>query len=274
MENKTNTKNIVVSLVIGEKFGNQYARYFKKSHEKYAKNIGTDFIVIKDLIEKSDKHPSWQKLLICRIPEIASFSKILFIDADVYINNFAKNIFNFVPEGSFAAVKNNSQNISRIEDGDRNVISIQSPEKDRPPYLINGGVLVIETENKSILENVYNTYNEQICYEQGPLSYHLINSKNFTLLESKFNTIIPDYLEVNKYRLSSIIKMYKENYFIHSAGGINKVIINMLILFDKYPKLLISLENLSKIKLLDFLIGTGIKMIYSTWWRFDKIVKE
>jgi hypothetical protein len=271
MENKKNNKNIVVSLSIGDKFYKQYKKYFENSHKKYADKIGADFVIIKDWIEKSDKHPTWQKLLMFRIPEILRGNRVLFLDGDVYLTNHSLNIFDNIVNNQFAAVKNNALNIKRIEDGDIELLKIQCPADNRPKFIINSGVFITNKNYKNMMEKVYYTYKDQVCGEQAPFSYNIINESDLILIDKKFNTIIPDYLEVNGYKLSSIIKMYKENYFLHTAGGINKIIINIITLFDKHPKLLTILEKISKIKIFDRLIGIIIKIIHSLWWRFDKI---
>lgn len=236
MEKEKN--NVIVTTVMGEKFSKFYDKFFKKSQIKFSEKIKTDFIVIDKVIEKSNKHnhPSWQKLLMFRREDVSKHKRVLFIDADVYITRHARNPFDVVGESIWSMAKNNPYNLPDYAKTDLELYK-HCPKINRPGYMLNAGVFIMTKSCHKIMEDIFYEYEEQPCYDNGPFSYHLLNTPNGVILPTEFNTLILCYFKAFGQGLSSVIKVYSESSFIHFAGGPMKSISALYIIkyIDTHP---------------------------------------
>lgn len=231
-------ENVVVTTVTGEKFTKTYVRLFKDSQVRYVDRLGLDFVFITEFIEHSSnhKHVSWQKMLMFRHPRIAPYKKALFIDADIYVTRHAKNPFEVVGDKIWAEADNNPYKLAYLTENDPRLYD-SCPKENRPKIMLNGGVLVIAKEASYIMEKVFYGYKEQNCYDNGPMSYHLLNTPGGMILPTEFNTLVVAYQMAFGRGLSSIIKMYKEASFLHFAGGPMKTMPTLQIVkyIDTHP---------------------------------------
>ena len=227
-------KEALVVITIGEKYKKEYQRNFFQSHQKFSQKNNLDIIIVSDYIEETSKHPSWQKLLIFRHPEVKKYERILLIDADIYITKQAENPLKEVPAGLYGATKNNAYNLASLGKSDPTLYD----GMDNPPeFVLNGGFLILEKNiHQNMMEEIFYKYPERICFEQGPLSYHLLKNYKGVVLSSKFNTIITSYREYAGRGLSILREMYEENYFLHFASGINKNILSIIRFLDSREK--------------------------------------
>lgn len=248
----------IVTTVMGEKFSKFYDKFFKESQIKFSDKIKTDFVVIDKVIEESKKHshPSWQKLLMFRNKNIYDYKRVLFIDADVYVTKHAKNPFEGIgDEIIWSMAKNNPYNLSDYAKTDLELYAY-CPKNNRPDYMLNAGVFIIKKTHSQIMENIFYEYEEQPCYDNGPFSYHLLNTPNGTILPTEFNVLILCYFKAFGQGLSSVIKVYGESSFIHFAGGPMKSISALYIIkyIDTHPNsVLTRLLYLFGNKRLDFI---------------------
>lgn len=237
MEKEKN--NVIVTTVMGEKFSKFYEKFFKTSQIKFSEKIKTDFITINNDIEESKRHshPSWQKLLMFRREDISRYKRVLFIDADVYVTRHAKNPLEIVGEEiSWSMAKNNPYDLLDYAKTDLKLYT-HCPKNNRPDYMLNAGVFIITKSYRKVMEDIFYEYEEQPCYDNGPFSYHLLNSPNGIILPTEFNVLILCYLKAFGLGLSSIIKVYRESSFIHFAGGPMKSISALYIIkyIDTHP---------------------------------------
>lgn len=221
------SKDVVVVMAIGEKYKQQYEKYFKRSHQRFATRHGLDLVIFDDFFDKSafglSRHVSWQKLLLFRIPELKDYNRICWIDADIYITHMAVNPFDLVPSGNWGCVPNNTYNLSSLKETDLELF-VNCPIENRPSIVINFGFDILERDtHQKIMEYVYNKYPAQSCHEQGPMSYHLLKDFPGTLLPAEFNAQIGPYM-MSKSHLLKLVRAYRyasENYFCHFCGGVN-----------------------------------------------------
>ena len=104
-------KVCLVTICIGEKYLQQYNRLFRSSQEKYAKKCDYDFKVITDFISKNNHKNliNMNKWLLCELDWSNNYDFIIFIDADIIINENSPTIHNAYNFGHKIGVVNQSQ---------------------------------------------------------------------------------------------------------------------------------------------------------------------
>jgi hypothetical protein len=237
-----NPKILLVTVCIGEHYIQQYNKLFKKFHENYAKKCGYDFHVITDYIE-NPKHPSvisFNKILVCNYNWNVEYDYIIFIDADIIINNNSPPIHNYYDFGDKIGVVNQSQPnleariLGQIHKGyevtAKEYYKLKSNHDIETDHIINTGVLVIQPKkHKAFLENIFNKYsNQQINnpvgfhFEQSAIGYELQINNMFFYMDMKWNALWANnkyYFNVMKNNNLTLQKFYDENYFVHLAGN-------------------------------------------------------
>jgi hypothetical protein len=225
----------LVCIATGKEYLEHYEKCFKKNQERLAFNICRPLIVINESIEESNKHPSWQKLLIFKSPILSNFDRVALLDGDIYIVNQNKNPFSFVLENHWGMSPNNAFNLPNLVETDP-ILYKYCPEMDRPSDILNCGFFIVSKKlHQKILEQVFYSSPEQPCYEQGPLNYYLRKYFLGTILPFKFNNITSAYLQKFGSSVSTILNMKKESYFLHFAGKSNMNILSLYLKFEKYP---------------------------------------
>lgn len=246
---ETEKKEAIVVIAIGEKFKNIYDTYFRESQERFAKKIGVPLIILNDYIDKSERSlarsPSWQKLLMFDVSQTENYDRLCYIDADIYITKKAKNPFENTENKTFGVVKNNPYNFPEERVSNLELYNY-CPKENRPKYIINSGFFVAERNiHKKTFEYVYNHYEEQPCYENGPLSYHMLTEHKITDLDIHFNNIIPNLIK--KYGFLWVFKLNKGG-FIHFCGKIHEEMVNYVQDIDNHPIYGIYRTMLNKIR--------------------------
>lgn len=227
-------REVMLVMAIGEKFLSYYNKKFRESHERFAQKIGRKLVVISEFIESfPGKYPAWQRLLMFRHPEIAKYDKVLVVDADIYITKHARNPLEVCGDKPWGVVKNNPYNLPSLEKTDLELYNF-CPKENRPSFQLNLGMYVISKVYQPIWERLFYESPEQPCYENGPLSYFLLNEGKGMILPAEFNTMVTPYREAFGYGLSAILKMYRENSFIHFAGGIHRPILALVRYIDTH----------------------------------------
>ena len=233
-------KNALVVLVVGDKYIAEYNKYFKPSHERFAKKYNLPLIIFEryiDALSEGKRHPSWQKLLIFEAEETKDFDRLCWIDADIYITPHAKNPFDFVAEDEWGMVKNDLRGMDYYIQSDLDLLEL-CPKANRPIYLFNGGFFIASRQKHSqILRFVFDKYNlEHVnfknSFEQAPLSYHLYNCKPGKELNFEFNAQVLSHLILFGDSIWSIRILFLQNGFIHFVGGTSKNILPKLLAYE------------------------------------------
>ncbi|HAO64412.1 TPA: hypothetical protein DCQ44_00325 [Candidatus Taylorbacteria bacterium] len=226
METK-NKKVALVTAAIGQKYLDEYNRKYRPSQERFASKIGAPLFVITDFIDKGPKaktwHPAWQALLIFEIPELREFDYLMWIDGDIYVREDAQSPIDFITYGQpiWMAAKNNAYDLPTLTKTDPNLFK-KCPKENRPNTMLNLGLFIADRKTFApIFRHVYDTAEEQACYYQGPITYEFFNSVPGKVLPPYFNIIIVSYMKKYGRGLSTVLKCYRENRFIHFAGGVD-----------------------------------------------------
>lgn len=105
-------KNAIVTFAIGKNYENMYNEIFKPSVDTYCKKYDIDLIVIKEPIEPFTEKQSLccQKLLICSQDWAKKYDAICWLESDILISPYAKNIFDNVTDDKILFVDHNPYN--------------------------------------------------------------------------------------------------------------------------------------------------------------------
>jgi hypothetical protein len=231
----------LVTICLGEKYLQQYNRLFRPSQEKYAKKCGYEFKVITDYI-KEPKHPdliSFNKSLVCDYNWNKEYDFIIFIDADIIINENTPPIHNEYSFGDKIGVVNQSQPTLQARiDGQihkgyevtaKEYYKLKSNHNIETDHIINTGVLVIQPKiHQLFLRNIFESYsNKQIGdksgfhYEQSVIGYEIQNNNMHYFMNMKWNALWGNnkyYFNTMKKQPLTLQEFYDKNYFIHLAG--------------------------------------------------------
>ena len=233
-------KICLITICIGEKYLQQYNTLFRPSQEKYAKKCGYDFKVITDYID-GPIHPhmiTMQKWLVCDYNSNTEYDFIIFIDADIIINENTPPIHNEYNFGDKIGVVNQSQPTlqARIEGQIHKGYEVTANDYYKKyvgvdfknvEHIINSGVLVLQPKyHKIFLRTLYNIYktnriNNQWHYEQSTLGYEIQKNNMHYFMDMKWNALWANnkyYFNTMKKKPLSLQQFYDTNYFTHLAG--------------------------------------------------------
>lgn len=240
MQNKTE-KCCLVTICIGEKYLEQYNKLFRPSQENYAKRCRYDFKVITDYI-KEPKHRNlinMNKWLLCQLEWSNDYDYIIFIDADVIINDKSPPIHIEYDFGEKIGVVNQSQPTleARIE-GQKHkgheITAIDYYKKHanllfNGDHIINSGVIVIQPKiHKDYLSNLVEKFESKIIKQPNHLhkdqcffGYQLQIDNMHFFMNMKWNALWANnkyYFNTMKNQSLTLQRFYDMNYFIHLAG--------------------------------------------------------
>ena len=227
------SKVLLVAIAIGSQYLQNYNQVFRRSHEAYAKKHGYDFKVIDDFIDPTYKSNAmslyYQKMLVSN----ANYEYVVFIDSDILINISAPAIHESVDFGNnIGIVDEYSQPTRELRLKIQRMMGWETSARDYyglcgfdlgTNKVLNSGVLVIQPKkHKDLLESVYNTYLPKSMthgrgphYEQTSLGYELQKQSRYVLLDNKWNAI----WGLHKFVGAQLDDFFRNNYFIHFAGG-------------------------------------------------------
>ena len=234
-------KCCLVTICIGEKYLQQYNILFRPSQENYAKKCGYDFKVITDYLSEL-KLPdliSLNKILVCDYNWEKDYDFIIFIDADIIINENTPSIHNAYDFCDKIGVVNQSQPTlkarleGQIHKGyevtAKDYYKLKSNHDIETDHIINTGVLVLQPKiHKTYLRNIFYKYFKtqinnpaQFHYEQSVIGYELQKSNIHYFMDMKWNALWGNnkyYFNTMKNESLTLQKFYDANYFIHLAG--------------------------------------------------------
>jgi len=228
--------NLLVTMAIGEAYYSQYKNLFYPSQLNYAKKHNYDFKVITKRLPNTSIHSdtiSFDKILLFNQAYSSDYDKIIFIDADIFINPDSPPIHDLVDHNSIGVIDEWSQPTSEKR------ISIQSTmnwEKSCTEYYalagfdlnttigINTGVIVANPKlYGSFFQDIHQIYNihsinhpRHFHFEQSAIGYCIQKSNKAQYLDNRFNAIYAIHKIYNKNL--TICEFTKDNYFIHLAG--------------------------------------------------------
>src|SRR5262249_24333747 len=154
--------------------------------------------------------PAWQKCLV--LEQLATFERVVWIDADIVINISAPPVTEGVPLGKIGAVLSGGYLHADMRavflERRRGVkvaaareveawqqdqaswyqrVGIASPSPD----IVQTGVLVLDQSHRVLLRSVYDAPypGDLMCYEQFPLSADILKAGLLHEINSRFNVV-------------------------------------------------------------------------------------
>jgi lipopolysaccharide biosynthesis glycosyltransferase len=241
-------KVLIVTIALGEKYLSQYNLLFRKSQEDYARKYGYDFKVVTDFIETelSQRHPStisFQKILVCAAPWSDEYDKIVYVDADVFINIDAPPIA-ALPIGDKIGIVNEYMQptyeerlaIQKLNNWEPNPSAYYKLASEDfvldTTAVLNTGVMIFQPKlHKELLYNIYAKHvasavghYRKFHFEQSAIGYELQIKQMYVCIENKWNAV----WGLNRFVTGankSLYDFYRNNYFTHFAGytGTDKI---------------------------------------------------
>ena len=234
-------KVCLVTICIGEKYLQQYNTLFRPSQEKYAINCGYDFKVITDFISKNNHKNliNMNKWLLCELDWSNNYDFIIFIDADIIINENTPTIHNEYNFGVKIGVVNQSQPTiqARIEGQIHKGFEVTAKDYYKKhanllfdgEHIINSGVLVIQPKiHKKYLSDLVVKFEPDVLKQPNNLhkdqcffGYQLQVDNMHYFMNMKWNALWASnkyYFNTIKKQSLTLQKFYDTNYFIHLAG--------------------------------------------------------
>lgn len=234
-------KVCLVTICIGEKYLQQYNALFRPSQEKYAKKCGYDFKVITDFISKNNHKNliSMNKWLLCELDWSNNYDFIIFIDADIIINENTPTIHNEYNFGDKIGVVNQSQPTlqARIEAQIHKGYEVTAKDYYKKhsnllfdgEHIINSGVIVIQPKiHKKYLSDLVVKFEPYVLKQPNYLhkdqcffGYQLQIDNMHYFMNMKWNAQWVNnkyYFNTMKKQSLTLQEFYDTNYFIHLAG--------------------------------------------------------
>jgi hypothetical protein len=236
-------KKALVTIAIGYPFIDYWHQYCKKSWQAYANKYGYELIVFDEPLDKSERaanrSPAWQKCLILNHEKTKGFERVVWLDADILINDkTAPDIVSVVPRekiGGTDSYSFYSRSIYKTLDEQRMEVWKKSnvnavPNKSGKDFynqfgietdledVIQTGVLVLTPSlHNEVLLDAYYKYEDKSGshwnYEMRPLSYEIVKRGFCYFIDDKFNYIFG---------------LFKFAYFPETLGQKNSFIYRLL----------------------------------------------
>lgn len=215
----------LVTLIIGEPYTADFMTHALPGWRRYADRHGYDIVALTELIDKdcdfSRKSINWQALLICTIPQLRDYDRLVWVDSDILINaDLAPCIVStmrtdrmgvvdfgagFPDEAAFLGVKARSEMLRALArlalkgehetwltlNGTAEGYYAKLPPDPKVTRFLNLGVFVIDpNRHGDFLAEFYHRYTEDFedAY-QLPLAYDLQAADMAEFLDPRFNTI-------------------------------------------------------------------------------------
>jgi hypothetical protein len=210
------TKNAIVTLNIGRKWEERFRSDFLPAWEVYAEKHGITVVNITRPLDEStrakSRSPAWQKLLVHKAMEVASFERVAWVDSDIMIRPDAPDIFEACPVDKVAATDDYSTPTSEDHAALMDALyrkwdakkvpytSNRTPAEYYRAYgidcdlrsVVQTGVLVFCPEiHGGLFEKVYQNYeagsSQTLNHEMRPLSFELLTGGCVQWISTKFN---------------------------------------------------------------------------------------
>lgn len=234
-------KCAVITIAIGDSYIQEYNSIFRKNTEDYCKKNNYDFILINDWLYKDEKYKKkeFSNIMKWMIPfqeNIQKYDRIAIVDADILITPSCPPLESLDLQDKIGMVNEFSQPTSEL----RTEIQIKNKWPDKNPneyykiykhvdiqidFVLNGGFIICSPKLhglwfKNIFDKnidtlfLYNNYVLALHFEQASLGYELFLSKNYIILDNKWNTI----WAINKLFNNNHDALYNSVFLMHYAG--------------------------------------------------------
>jgi hypothetical protein len=258
------SKKAIVTLAIGRDYSERFETYCRKDWTAYAQRHGFDLFVFKNPLDRSaranKRSPAWQKCLMLGVPELMSYERVVWVDADICINPAAPSIVDGVPLERVGAIDEHSFPTPQSRQALLREIIAASPESggfDKPfwrawldasawhaymglppghGHIVQTGVMVLSPKHhRELLEHVYRTYDDGgsklFNYEMRPLSHEIQARRLQHWIDARFNALLWWmflYRNHGSERAPTPLEIralvqdaYRSSYFLHFAGAAN-----------------------------------------------------
>jgi hypothetical protein len=207
----------IVTLAIGDRYLQHWKQTCEPNWRAYAARHGFDVICLDKPLDGSERarkrSPAWQKCLILSQDFAQHYERIVWLDADILINNHAAPaVDENVPldkvgvAEEFTYVQDAGTEPRQLLDRlysywGRSVINYAACEyytrygfPDGFDKVVQTGVMVLSPHHhRALLEEVYNEYEEkggaEWNYEMRPLSYELLKANVVHWIDRRFNQV-------------------------------------------------------------------------------------
>lgn len=218
-------RRAMVTITIGSQYKQMFERHCAPNWKQYCDRFGYDLIVIDEPLDRSERaekrSPAWQKLLILSQDWSQKYERIVWVDADVLINNQnALDVCDGVPMDRVGAVEAYSIPTREIHDialrrlyqfwkeNGINYVDNSTPgsyyaERGIPggdlDHVVQTGVFVCSPKyHRDIFERIYHSYEEEGGaagnYEMPAMSYELVRACMVTWISPRFNYCVMNLL--------------------------------------------------------------------------------
>jgi len=257
-----NSPNYLVTIATSDYY-NFWKKYCLPSWKLYCKKNNLGLICFnKELIDYNNvyyKKPTWQRLLIAyQLKKYKFIKNLCFLDADIIINPFSPNIFNFYKNkknfGIISADNNSNDKLiinKRISYFRRKFYSKNYPLnsiiffstkqfyhyaklKDQKNLFCSGVFLCNIKNHYKMMKNWFYLYKKNVKSptsggDQTHFNFHVFSSKKFFFLNKKFQCIWTEEMAAyypflynkpnKKIIINCITASLLNNFFIHFSGS-------------------------------------------------------
>lgn len=220
-------RRAIVSMLVGDRYVNEWHQYCKDNWFAYGKRHDCDVIVLTEPVMPaavtSERTLHWQKLLIPSLPVLQRYEQVCWLDGDILINwSHAPSIFDEHDPERIGAIDISPRMGLRLDTMTVNqrwdylLLRAQSILKDEPwldplqyddefnPYaadrlepapeqFINTGVFVFNPDrHAAFFRDVFSKYHKNSSngdFEQTLLSFEMLASGQVQFLDGRFNMI-------------------------------------------------------------------------------------
>lgn len=206
------SKNLVFTETSGFAFA-QLAEISVPFMENYARKVGADFLC--DSKEKKLKYPLFGKYKVHDL--LDEYDRVLFLDVDILIRPDSPNLFEIVPENSYAAFMEGgwcSEEELRIRlnllKKLADVYDISVPDLDMAKEYFNAGVFLASKQHGFLFE----------LPPENPIMNQMVSEQNLLNIRLKKENCKIYHLPIcfNSMPWKWSRWYIKEDYFIHYAG--------------------------------------------------------
>jgi len=248
-------KCAVVTIAIGEKYLQEYNDIFRPHTERYCQKYGYDFILITEYSLASkypiDKFVNIMKWTLSYREDIQKYDRIAIVDADMIITPLCPPIRELELDGKVGVVDEYSQPTRELridiqrshnwETSAKEYYKLYTPGKDIDTLnVLNGGLCIcIPKLHGEVFRSMFDrlvdgTFDASVPfhYEQANFGYELQTTNMYTLLDNKWNIILPimtNPIHLNGRDKSSYIKeLYNTSYILHFCANVDRDIAKSL----------------------------------------------
>ncbi len=226
-------KTAIVTIAIGAAYSARFRAHCEGGWSRYADRHGFQLIVIEAPLDlkprAAARSPAWQKCLVLRPDVAGSFDRVIWIDADILINDSAPSMA--LTQQAEAVNPGLAKTWATYLDPADGHAAWGLPRSGQS--IVQTGVLVLAPKHhRELLEHVYYSYEgrggEPMNYEMRPLSYEIRKQGLLHVLDSRFNALLIFLIMQRQMQLRRALipgecaalvrSVFDQGYFLHLAG--------------------------------------------------------